>query len=335
MLKIALLGRTQMLYATAQLLHAQGYQICAVLTTPAAPEYTRNATDFAALAAEFGATFIQTNNLDDPAVATACQGLDAAVSVNWQSVVQARHIDWFRLGVLNAHHGDLPRYRGNACSNWAILMGENAITTSIHLMEGGVLDCGRVLVQETLHLTDQMSVSDVYQWSEERIPHLFLAALQALAQDPLYTLKYADPHDPAAFRGYPRLPQDSFIDWTQPARAIHNLVRASAPPFSGAYTFHWQSGAVRKLHILRSQVAQHHSTDLAMPGQVLRNQRSSGASHIQCGTGILAVYDCRYADEAEPFLAGQRWRSIRLRLGVRPEDWLWAIQQAGVRQSIP
>ncbi|GAB1465742.1 hypothetical protein MASR2M54_12420 [Aliarcobacter cryaerophilus] len=49
---------------------------------------------------------------------------EIAVSLNYSSIISQNVIDLFPLGVLNAHGGDLPRYRGNACQAWAIINGE-------------------------------------------------------------------------------------------------------------------------------------------------------------------------------------------------------------------
>ena len=118
----------------------------------------------------------------------------------------------FRLGILNSHHGDLPRYRGNACSNWAIIHNERQITNTIHFMEGSKLDCGRIISQEHYKLDNDACITDIYKWSEESTPKLFVQSLRILGDNNSFILKYADPNDPQSFRCYPRLPEDSYIN---------------------------------------------------------------------------------------------------------------------------
>ena len=149
-MKVAIIGRTQILYETILKLHEEGHQIGCIITAKAAPEYTRKDDDFRNLAKRLNVPFSLTSSLDRPEVEEMCQGSDIGVSVNWVSVILQKHIDWFRLGILNSHHGDLPRYRGNACSNWAIIRGEEEITSTIHFMEGGQLDCGRIICHKYL-----------------------------------------------------------------------------------------------------------------------------------------------------------------------------------------
>lgn len=327
-MRVALIGRTQILYETALQLQKTGHQIACVITAKAAPEYTRNEGDFEKLAQSLGASFLLAKNLNDPKVEDYCKGLDLGISINWISIIQQKHINLFRLGILNAHHGDLPKFRGNACSNWAILRGEKNIVNTIHFMEGGQLDCGRVIYQDHLELGEDTTISDVYSWSEKVIPKSFCHALQRLEKDEDYAIKYANPDTPESFRCYPRLPEDNFIDWMHSAADIHNLIRAVCYPFSGAYTYHWDNGKVQKLIILQSRIVQQETKDLAVPGHVLKNDPVSGESHIQCGRGIIALIKCRYDNEPDDFFPGKRWKSIRMRLGVRVEDWLWTLSKS-------
>jgi methionyl-tRNA formyltransferase len=327
-MKLAIIGRTRMLYDTALLLKQQGHQINVVITAEAAPEYTHTEEDFRQLADTIGVPLILTNNLDNPKVNELCQGLDIGISINWKTLIHERHINLFRLGILNAHHGDLPQYRGNACSNWAISKGDNKITTSIHFMEGGKLDCGRIVSQKHLYLDENATITDVYSWSEKVIPELFVEVLNNLQSDENYTLKYADPDSSESFRCYPRLPEDGFIEWSTSVKDIHNLIRAVCYPFAGAYTYHVYKGEIKKMIILKSRIVQHRMKDLAMPGHVLKNDKHSGESWVKCGDGILALAKCRYEDETGAFLPGQRWKSIRMRLGIRVEDWMYSMINA-------
>lgn len=324
-MRIAIIGRTQILYETTKKLYEEGHQISCIITSKAEPEYSRTDKDFEQLAKKINIPFVLTSTLNKAEIEILFKDLDAGVSVNWVSIIPQRHIDLFRLGILNAHLGDLPKYRGNAAANWAIINNEMKITNTIHFMEGGLLDCGRVIVQNHFDLTNDATISDVYKWAEETTPALFVRALKEIDNNHNYFLKYAKADSDESFRCYPRLPEDSFIDWNLSAINIHNLIRAVCYPFSGAYTYHWHKGEIKKLTILKSRVINNEAHDFAVPGHVLENNNKTGESYVRCGSGIIALLECKYDEEHEVFTPGKRWKSIRMRLGVRMDDWLWYI----------
>ena len=93
-----------------------------------------------------------------------------AISVNWPNLLTPEVLDLFPDGVWNAHAGDLPRYRGNAAPNWAILSGEDAVILTIHRMSAG-LDEGPILAQRSFPLDETTYISDVYAFLDEAVPH--------------------------------------------------------------------------------------------------------------------------------------------------------------------
>jgi len=325
MFSFVAIGRSKWLYDSICTLVSNGYRINGIITSSTPQEYRKREEDFELLAKKLKVPFFKVNSLEERNIEKICRCCDVAISVNWVSVIQKKHIDWFNIGILNAHFGDLPRYRGNACPNWAILSGEKEIFLSIHLMEGGKLDCGRVIVQKKIGIDTNVYIEDIYAWAEEAIPQAFLEAVKRIEVDPDYYIKYADIKDDASFRCFPRLPVDGFIDWTKSAVYVDRLIKASGPPLEGAYTYHEVEGKIRKLYIYKSRVVEIESKDLAMPGQILKNDVLSGESWVRCGDDVLSLSECKYSDENEPFAPGKRWKSIRMRLGVRPEDWLWKI----------
>lgn len=324
-MRVAIIGRSQSLFDTALALHARGHDIASIITDRALPEYSRREDDFRDLAEKVGASFILAGTLSTHKVAAALSGLDIGVSVNWGSLVRDDTIGLFRLGILNAHFADLPRYRGNACANWALINGEKRLAITIHFMEGGKLDCGRVVAKTYTDIDDATTIADAWRWFDRTLPGLYLETLDMLEKDSTCMLGYIEENDETGFRCYPRLPEDGLIDWTSPPEKVHNLVRALTEPFPGAYTYHRYEMRPRKLIVLESRVVEHSSRDLAVPGQVLTNNPISGETLVRCAQGSLALIRCRYEDEPEAFSPGRRFKSIRIRLNMAAEDLLWDI----------
>lgn len=319
------LGRTEHLYDTILALTKAGHEATAIATAPAAPEYLRRDNDFKALAETLGCPFFGREiieGVDHPALRQA----RIAVSVNWPSLIPLAFLRQFPLGVLNIHAGDLPRYRGNACPNWAILQGEDEVVLSVHRMQPNELDCGPIFAQGRMPLTESTYISDVNAWILKIAPQLFLDALNSLQVDPEFAIRRVRADDPESMRCFPRLPEDGYIDWTQSADSIQRLVRASAPPLPGAYTYMWDKNRLQRVHILKAKVARRGmGHDLAVPGQILINNAGNGESRVACGEGtILILEECRIR-QTPTFKPGAAWKSIRSRLGVRVEDICWAM----------
>jgi len=137
-----------------------------------------------------------------------------------------------RKGAFNMHGSLLPKYRGRAPVNWAILMGESETGATLHEMVAKP-DAGRIVDQERVPIgPDETAaevlakVSDAAETVLERsLPHL-LAGTASLKKQDLSKGSYFGA----------RRPEDGRIDWSRSALEIHNLVRAVAPPYPGAFT---------------------------------------------------------------------------------------------------
>ncbi len=137
-----------------------------------------------------------------------------------------------RQGALNLHGSLLPRYRGRAPVNWAILRGERETGASLHYMTERA-DAGALVDQVAVPilLSDQaLDVSRKVAFAAELILARSLGPLVAgrVSPRPLPFLR-------DEYYGR-RRPEDGRIDWRATALEIHNLIRAVAPPFPGAFT---------------------------------------------------------------------------------------------------
>ena len=145
-MKIALIGRTEILYETARYLINNGHSVVIIITALEAPEYTKTSEDFASLADELGITFLCGQKIEKFKGKLIDAKAEVGVSMNYTGIIPQSIIDIFQYGILNAHGGDLPRYRGNACQAWAIINGEKSIRLCIHKMIGGEID-SEILLQ--------------------------------------------------------------------------------------------------------------------------------------------------------------------------------------------
>lgn len=305
-MKIAIIGRTEILYATAVLLRAAGHEITCILTSSAAAEYTRKAEDFRTLALHWKVPFAQGPRISEYVDFLRENNADIAVSINYTGLIPQNVIDVFPLGVLNAHGGDLPRYRGNACQAWAILNGENRIGLCIHRMIGGELDSGDIIARDYLAIDQSTKITAVWEWMTTRTPPLFLDALTALSRNPNHVLERQSENPGSALRCYPRLPEDGRINWQASATDVLRLVNASNKPYRGAFC----EFEGRIMTIWDAEISHERGRFCAVPGQI--TQIGDGFIEVACGDGKLRLLSVEYgASVGSP----DRWiRSIRQRL---------------------
>lgn len=264
-MRVAIIGRTEILYETVQLLRNQGHEICLIVTAKEAPEYTRTADDFRKLAQVLPTKFVQTAKIEEViATIKSIPKMDIGVSLNYSGVIPQSVIDLFSIGILNAHGGDLPRYRGNACQAWAILNGEEKIGLCIHKMIGGELDSGNIIAREYLAIDHRTKVGEVWEWMSDRIPHLFLDSIRKLETNKEFVLEKQSLDTALALRCYPRRPEDGLIDWRKPALEILRLINASGRPYAGAYCEY----EGEKLIVWDADLVEDNVVFLAVPGQV-------------------------------------------------------------------
>lgn len=325
-MKILLVGRTEILYDTAVALNKQ-HTITGIITAPASPEYLRTEKDFQDFADSIGCPCVVAKSLrkDDVKSMLETISADIVISMNWVSIIDDAFISRFRLGVLNAHFGDLPRYRGNAVTNWAMIAGESEVVLTVHFMQGGELDSGDIVLQERMKLTDQTTIADINAYAAGKIPQLFAEAATRLDNGTLRPMPQSET-GLTPFRCYPRLPRDSRINWNMSAADIDVLVRASTHPYSGAYSYLTRSGELKKLYVWKSRVVETETVDVGTPGHLVKHDKETGESWVYTGGGILALCEVSFDDE-EPFRPGSVWKSIRTRFEIDVEDHLIALKK--------
>jgi len=150
-------------------------------------------------------------------------------------------------GALNMHGSLLPRYRGRAPVNWAVLLGERETGATLHYMIEKP-DAGDIVAQTAVPILPDDTAREVFDkvavaaemTLDRALPALLDGTAPRIAQD-LARGSYFGA----------RTPEDGTIDWSRDATTIHNLVRAVAPPYPGALT----TVGGRSARVLRTRVA--------------------------------------------------------------------------------
>lgn len=206
-------------------------------------------------------------------------------------------------GAWNMHGSLLPRYRGRSPVNWAVLHGERETGMTLHRMAEKP-DAGEILGQESVPIGDNDTAHDVFGKLTPAAGRVLARALPALVGN---LGAWANGNPPGArqqnlaagsyFGG--RKPEDGRIDWQWDAWRVHNLVRAVAPPFPGAFT---HLGG-RRVGINRCWWAPP-PADLPAKGAPGALAIHSGTLYARCGDGRwLALREVAIGDD--PALQGQ------------------------------
>ena len=287
-MRIAIIGRSEILYNTALHLVDKGFTISCILTSKEAPEYYKNAIDYEELAKKLNVPFRKSSKINENISFLKKSNSDISVSVNYTGIISEQIINLFPLGILNAHGGDLPKYRGNACQAWAIINGEERIGLCIHKMIGGELDSGDIISRDYLNINIDTKVGDVWDWMRQRTPYLFTEALENLSNDHNFVLEKQSKDIKNALRCYPRRPEDGKINWEKTSLEIIRLIKASGWPYGGAFCeFEGQ-----KLTISDASYIKCDENFLSVPGQVI----GIGDSYVDigCGEGKIRIQEIKY-----------------------------------------
>ncbi|MEA2918772.1 MAG: methionyl-tRNA formyltransferase [Bradyrhizobium sp.] len=219
---------------------------------------------------------------------------DAAVVVAYGIILPKTILDAPKLGCFNLHASLLPRWRGAAPINRAIIAGDSETGVMVMKMDAG-LDTGDVAMAERMPLTDAMTAADVHDALARLGGDLMVRAIGALERGKLQLTKqgddgvtYAAKIDKAEAR----------IDWDRPARAVLRHIHGLSP-FPGAWCEMGIDGEPVRVKILRCAMAD----GSGAPGELLDDRLT-----VACQQGALRILELQRAGKspmkAEEFLRG-------------------------------
>jgi methionyl-tRNA formyltransferase len=135
-------------------------------------------------------------------------------------------------GAYNMHGSLLPRYRGRAPTNWAVLHGESETGATLHAMVAKA-DAGEIVDQQTVPILPDDTALQVFAKVTVAAEQVLWRSLPSIV-DGTVTLRPNDIERGSYFGS--RRPEDGRIEWAQPVARVYNLIRAVAPPYPGAFT---------------------------------------------------------------------------------------------------
>ena len=304
-MKVAIIGRSEILFDSIIFLKEKGHEVTCILTAKEAPEYKVNELEFEKLAHKLKIPFKNTNKISNEKDFLQKTESEIAISFNYVSKIPEEIIQIFPYGILNAHGGDLPLYRGNACQAWAIINGEERIGLCIHRMEGQSIDSGDILDREYLDINEKTKITEIWTWMNKRIPILFNSSINKLKSNKYYYLEKQSSELKRILRCYPRTNEDAQIFWNSKAIDILRLINACNKPYCGAFCFY--NG--EKVIIWDADLSSNQEIFCAIPGQITEIKKDF--IDVACGEGKIRLLKIEY--NSKIIIPGNFARSIRIR----------------------
>jgi len=289
-------------------LTASGERFSGIVTLPdSAAAKTSGAVSFDDAARILRVPLLKVRDLDDAPVVQQVRAAapDLILAIGWTRLLPAAILNIPRLGCVGLHASLLPRYRGRAPVNWAIINGETETGNTMFFLDEGV-DAGDIIAQRRIPISDEDTCATVYDKAAA-------AAIEMLKENlPLLKEGRAprSPQDHARATVMPkRRPEDGAIDWLRGARDLHNWVRALTHPYPGAFSF--VEG--RRLFVWEARVCRENAPP-GDPGEVVRSDPAGGLV-VATGDGHLALRRVQWESGSEveaaalAHLSGRRMQS--------------------------
>ncbi len=303
-MRVIFMGTAAFACPTLQQLLVSPHEIVAVVTQPDRPRGRGQHTEASpvkTLAVAQHVPVVQPRSLRPTTVleTLASYQPDVIVVVAYGNMLPPAVLTLPRYGCLNLHASLLPKYRGAAPINWAIIQGETLTGYTIMQMDEH-LDTGPMLWRETCPIAVDEDAASLTSRLAEAGGHGMLHVLEALAAGTLRA--QAQPEAGASYA--PKLTRAlGRVDWQASARTIHDLVRGLVP-WPGA-TALWQGTAVK---LWRTRVDELSST--GTPGTI--TAITAEGCRVACGTQQLLVQELQPANRrrmlAQAFVQGYRVR---------------------------
>jgi len=298
-LRLIFMGTPDFAVPTLLTLADHGHEIAAVYTRapkPAGRGMKLQATPVEQAARQLGIPVLTPKTLRTPDAEAEfrAHNADAAVVVAYGMILPENILDAVPLGCFNLHASLLPRWRGAAPIQRAIMSGDAESGVMVMKMDVG-LDTGDVAMAERLPITDMMTAQDLHDALSPLGADLMVRAMGGLSRGGLQLTKqseqgvtYAAKIDKAEAR----------IDWTKSAREVLRHCHGLSP-FPGAWFEIAIDGEPVRIKVLRCELA----TGSGAPGDLLDDKLT-----IACGDGAIRVLDLQRAGKqpmkAQDFLRG-------------------------------
>jgi methionyl-tRNA formyltransferase len=293
--RIVVFGYHTIGYLCLKELIAQGEEVCAVVTHQDAPGEHIWFESVAELAYGAGIPVFDPPTPNTRRFTQQIRALqpDVILSFYYRRLLSRELLTIPALGGINLHGSLLPKYRGRAPVNWALVHGERQTGVTLHYMTEDA-DAGDIIAQYAVEITFEDTALTLFTKVAQAGHSLFHDTFPLIKTGRAPRL----PQDPrqASYYGA-RRPQDGRLEWSKPALALYNLIRAVTTPYPGAFT----SYRGKKLFVWRARPVAGSARAGQTPGMILGCQDEGCL--VSTGEGTLLLTQVQM--QGEEMLSGE------------------------------
>ena len=280
-MRIVLMGTPEIAVPSLERLISDGHDLCAVVTQPDRPKGRGKKLAFSPVkeaAMRHELEILQPEKASQPDFLDRLRELnpDLIVVIAFGQILRKEVLDLPKYGCVNVHVSLLPKYRGAAPINWAIINGEEKTGVTTMFMDEG-LDTGDIIKTREFSLDDEINAGQLHDIMMEEGADVLSQTVKAIEDGTAERIRQNDDESTYA----PMMDRNlGHIDFKKSAVSIHNLVRGTVP-WPGA----WCESPYGKIKIWKTRVGQG-QTDRE-PGTIVSVDKQG--IEVACGMGMLLI----------------------------------------------
>jgi methionyl-tRNA formyltransferase len=235
-MRIVYIGGVEIGLTVLKGIYDSAYYIDTVFTLPFdMKERTSGFIDFEPLVKSNNSNLVRVKDINQQVYIDKIKDInpDLIIVCGWQRLICKEILDIPRLGTIGFHSSLLPKYRGRAPVNWAIIMGEKETGITMFYLTPEA-DDGAIIAQKSFPILLNDDCNTIYKKSALAGAELIKEYLPKIQNNSIQRIH----NQSASFPAYPkRTPKDGLIDFNRSALDVYNFIRALTKPYPGAYYF--------------------------------------------------------------------------------------------------
>jgi len=235
-MKIIFIGSVKIGHIILESIYESNYSVDTIFTLSFdKSEQTSGFFDYKPISEKYQSNLIRTNNINTEENISQIKKInpDIIIVAGWQRLICKEILEIPRLGTIGFHSSLLPKYRGRAPVNWAIIMGEKETGITMMYLSPGV-DDGDIIAQKSFRIMFDDDCGTVYDKAATAGAELMKEYLPIFEKSNIPVIH----NDSNSYPAYPkRTPVDGLIDFKRSALDVYNFVRALTRPYPGAYYY--------------------------------------------------------------------------------------------------